>query len=42
MLSINIPQEYAWIKSFKSANAFLNLRRIIYNFVRGDEINYES
>ena len=24
-------------KSFESANAFLSLRRIIYNFVRGDE-----
>ncbi|MBC7128600.1 MAG: hypothetical protein H5T45_02570, partial [Thermoplasmatales archaeon] len=24
-------------KSFDSANAFLSLRRIIYNFVRGDE-----
>ncbi|HEC76343.1 MAG TPA: DDE domain-containing protein, partial [Thermoplasmatales archaeon] len=24
-------------KSFESADAFLSLRRIIYNFVRGDE-----
>ena len=24
-------------KSFESANVFLDLRRIIYNFVRGDE-----
>lgn len=36
----DIKQRYKTMRSFKSfdsANAFLSLRRIVYNFVRGDE-----
>jgi len=36
----DIKQRYkvmCCFKSFESANAFLDLRRMIYNFVRGDE-----
>ena len=36
----DVKQRYKIMRSFKSfesANAFLSLRRIIYNFVRGNE-----
>ncbi|MEM2258775.1 MAG: hypothetical protein QXE46_02605, partial [Candidatus Thermoplasmatota archaeon] len=36
----DVKQRYKTMRSFKSfdsANAFLSLRRIVYNFVRGEE-----
>ena len=36
----DIKQRYKvmrYFKSFESADAFLDLRRMVYNFVRGDE-----
>ncbi|HEC77263.1 MAG TPA: DDE domain-containing protein [Thermoplasmatales archaeon] len=36
----DVKQRYKIIRGFKSfelANAFLDLRRIVYNFIRGDE-----